>query len=194
MIFMAGKPCAKSATMKLRSRGQILALAKKFQVTPKTIRDIWNRRTWRNATSRLITDNGVIFGQQAKQHRSGHSWTCLHPEYLRRFSTSIEARFMPDQQAAGAASEMDLEHCNARSSSKTRLHPDVCLEYLERFTMEPTFMQERFAQRPYLHWPGDALLLAAGARSHLDEAGYEELPTQGGVDSAADPFAGDWAY
>ena len=194
MIFMAGKPCATSATMKLRNRGQILALAKKFQVTPKTIRDIWNRRTWRNVTSRLIADSAVIFDQQLQletnQRISGHVGSRPCSASLQGFSGRVETGFMPDQQAAGATSEIDLEHSSTLGVCQTRRRPDRCLESLKPTSCET----ERFEPRPYLHWPGDALLLAAGARSHLDEAGYEELPTQGGVDSAADPFAGDWAY
>ena len=31
--------------------------AKRFQVSPKTIRDIWNRRTWRNETRHLWANN-----------------------------------------------------------------------------------------------------------------------------------------
>ena len=194
MIFMAGKPCATSATMKLRNRGQILALAKKFQVTPKTIRDIWNRRTWRNVTSRLIADSAVIFDQQLQletnQRISGHVGSRPCSASLQGFSGRVETGFMPDQQAAGATIEIDLEHSSTLGVCQTRRRPDRCLESLKPTSCET----ERFEPRPYLHWPGDALLLAAGARSHLDEAGYEELPTQGGVDSAADPFAGDWAY
>ena len=196
-IFMAGKPCATSATMKLRNRGQILALAKKFKVTPKTIRDIWNRRTWRNATSRLIADKGVIFGQQlqleTKQTSSGLVGT-RHASF-QSFSGRVETLLMHDQQAAEAATEIDLEHCITLGVCQTRRRPDLCLVSRGCFMMEPTSCEnEHFAQRPYLHWPGDALLLATGARSHLDEAGYEELPTQGGAGSVADPFAGDWAY
>ena len=199
MIFLAGKPCAKSATRKLWTRGQILALAKKFKVTPKTIRDIWNRRTWKNATSRLIECNDVIVSQQlkleTKQHISEHACPRLWPESHQSFSTTFETLFMPAQQSPSAAPEIGIEYCTAEGSCQTRRRPDLCLESLKPCTMQPaSFEQERFAQRPCLHWPGDALLLAAGARSHQDEAGYEELPTQGGAGYAADPFAGDWAY
>jgi hypothetical protein len=58
-IFSAGKLRPGASTVKIWARGQILALAKKFNVTPKTIRDIWNRRTWRGATSRLILENSL---------------------------------------------------------------------------------------------------------------------------------------
>ena len=53
-IFMAGMPDQESATMTIQYRGQILKLAKKYEVTPKTIRDIWNRRTWKTFTAGLI--------------------------------------------------------------------------------------------------------------------------------------------
>jgi hypothetical protein len=53
-IFSAGKPCAGTSTMKLWSRGQILALSRDYNVTPKTIRDIWKRRTWRSVTDKFI--------------------------------------------------------------------------------------------------------------------------------------------
>ena len=199
MIFLAGKPCARSTTRKLWSRGQILALAKKFKVTPKTIRDIWNRRTWKNATSRLIECNDVIVSQQlqleTKQHLSEHACPRLCPESHQSFSTTFETLFMPAQQSPSAAPEIGIEYCTAEGSCPTRRRPDLCLESLEPFTMQPaSFEQERFQQQVCFQWPGDALLLAAGARSHQNEAGYEELPTQGGAGYAADPFAGDWAY
>jgi hypothetical protein len=54
-IFAAGIPREGTFTMKIRSRGQILQLSRKYQVTPKTIRDIWNRRTWRSVTSSLVS-------------------------------------------------------------------------------------------------------------------------------------------
>ncbi len=56
-IFSAGKLRTGTSTVQTWERGQILALSRKFNVTPKTIRDIWNRRTWRDVTSRLILAN-----------------------------------------------------------------------------------------------------------------------------------------
>jgi hypothetical protein len=56
-IFSAGKPRTGTSTVKIWARGQILELSRKFNVTPKTIRDIWNRRTWRDVTLRLIVAN-----------------------------------------------------------------------------------------------------------------------------------------
>ena len=201
MIFLAGKPCPQSGTMKLWSRGQILALAKQFKVTPKTIRDIWNRRTWRNVTSRLVEENGVLFSQRlqlgTEQHLPGQSATQLGPESP-RFPRTFETHSLPLQQAASATSDIDLGALNAGGSNQTRRRPDLWLQSLEHFAMQPTsFTQTRVPQRPYLHWPGDALLLAVAAHNHSREAGNDELPTQGGAAagvSAADPFAGDWAY
>ena len=201
MIFMAGKPCPQSGTMKLWSRGQILALAKKFKVTPKTIRDIWNRRTWRNVTSRLVEENGVLFSQQVKigteQHLLRQVATQHGPESP-RVSRTLQTHSLLDQQAASATSDIGLGTLVAERSNQARRQPDLWLQSLEHFAMQPTsFAQMRIPQRSYLHWPGDALLLAVAAHNHSREAGNEELPTQGGAGagvSAADPFAGDWTY
>lgn len=54
-IFTAGKPRKGTSTMKVWERGQIVKLSKEFKVTPKTIRDIWNRRTWKDLTASLIS-------------------------------------------------------------------------------------------------------------------------------------------
>ena len=59
-IFLAGKPCEGTSKMTMQNRGQILALSREFNVTPKTIRDIWNRRTWRSVTSRVISTCGSL--------------------------------------------------------------------------------------------------------------------------------------
>jgi hypothetical protein len=42
-----------------RTRGLSLPIAKQYGVSPKTIRDIWNRRTWAFATVCLLPANGV---------------------------------------------------------------------------------------------------------------------------------------
>ena len=65
-IFAAGKLCSDSSIVKLKTRGQILALSRKYDVTPKTIRDIWNRRTWKNVTS-------FVLDTQKKARGSGAS-------------------------------------------------------------------------------------------------------------------------
>ena len=200
-IFLAGKPCAKSATRKLWTRGQILALAKKFQVTPKTIRDIWNRRTWKNTTSHLIECNSALLNQQVKletkQHLSGHACTSLGPQGHQSFKT-FETFFMPAQHQPSTAPEIDIDNCTVGGPSQTRRRPDLCLEPHERFAKRPQSCEEKsFRQQLCFHWPGDALLLAVAAHNHSREAENDELPTQGGAAagvSAADPFAGDWTY
>ena len=195
-IFMAGKPCALSGTMKLWSRGQILALAKHFKVTPKTIRDIWNRRTWRNVTSRLVEENGVLFSKKVKigteQHLPVQEATQHGPE-IPCFSRTLETHSLPLQQAASATFDIGLGTFNAERSNQARRQPDLSFQSLEHTSPAQT----RVPQRPCLHWPGDALLLAVAAHNHIREAAYEELPTQGGAGtgvSAVDPFAGDWTY
>ena len=197
-IFMACKPCALSGTMKLWSRGQILALAKHFKVTPKTIRDIWNRRTWRNVTSRLVEENGVLFSKKVKigteQHLPVQEATQHGPE-IPCFSRTLETHSLPLQQAASATSDISLGTLIAERSNQTRRQTDLSFQSLEHFAMQPTSpAQTRVPQRPCLHWPGDALLLAVAAHNHIREAAYEELPSAGAGVSAVDPFAGDWTY
>ncbi len=45
-------PCSCLSTSKVL-KGQSTPIAKKYRVSAKTIRDIWNRRTWTFATSSL---------------------------------------------------------------------------------------------------------------------------------------------
>jgi hypothetical protein len=47
----ASDPCLKSMVLKLK--GQSVPVAACFGVSPKTVRDIWNRRTWAHATHDL---------------------------------------------------------------------------------------------------------------------------------------------
>ena len=42
-----------------RTRGQSSRVAKQFGVSPKTIRDIWNRRTWTQTTAHLWSDEAT---------------------------------------------------------------------------------------------------------------------------------------
>jgi hypothetical protein len=65
-IFLAGKLQEGTSIVTMQNRGQILALSREYHVTPKTIRDIWNRRTWRSVTSRLIN---AAFSDNAKVSR-----------------------------------------------------------------------------------------------------------------------------
>jgi len=44
------------------SRGMSSSVAKQFGVSPKTVRDIWNRRTWRCATEGLFLNAGGCIG------------------------------------------------------------------------------------------------------------------------------------
>jgi hypothetical protein len=53
-IFTSGKPRHGTTTMKIWKRGQIVKLSREYNVTPKTIRDIWNRRTWKDLTATLV--------------------------------------------------------------------------------------------------------------------------------------------
>ena len=48
-------------TAESRMKGQSVPVAELFGVSPKTVRDIWNRRTWACATQHLWT-NDHLFG------------------------------------------------------------------------------------------------------------------------------------
>ena len=50
----------------LRRKGSISSrLAVMYGVSSKTIRDIWNRRTWKSATSMLVSTEGCMSSQVA---------------------------------------------------------------------------------------------------------------------------------
>jgi hypothetical protein len=46
-------------TPKLSLRGQSVFVSTMFDVSPKTVRDIWNRRTWQRATFQLWENEDV---------------------------------------------------------------------------------------------------------------------------------------
>ncbi len=50
--------CLQSA--QLRIRGQSVPVAKRFGVSPKTVRDIWSRRTWTYTTEQLWTEEASL--------------------------------------------------------------------------------------------------------------------------------------
>ena len=45
-------------------KGKSLILSKVYEVSPKTIRDIWNRNTWIKATSSLWASEDPIFSEK----------------------------------------------------------------------------------------------------------------------------------
>ena len=54
--------------IKSRLKGQSTPVAGQFGVSPKTIRDIWNHRTWVHATEALwIRDDVPLFPSQVSQ-------------------------------------------------------------------------------------------------------------------------------
>ena len=53
--------------------GRSAAVAKKFNVSPKAIRDIWNRRTWSQETKHLWTDDERPMIRQERLHRDSFS-------------------------------------------------------------------------------------------------------------------------
>jgi hypothetical protein len=59
LLPVAADCCLRKIELKLR--GQSVHIANSFGVSPKTVRDIWNRRTWKQATHDL-------WGQEADQH------------------------------------------------------------------------------------------------------------------------------
>ena len=54
------KPAAKNSTMHRHERcqSQSRIVAENYGVSPKTVRDIWNRKTWVFATMNLILSDG----------------------------------------------------------------------------------------------------------------------------------------
>ena len=68
------KPVPRTDLLKLpRMRGLSLPIAKKYGVSPKTIRDIWNRRTWAFATVSLLPSEHDV----RKSLNSTHSFLCF---------------------------------------------------------------------------------------------------------------------
>ena len=69
--------------------GSTAFLAKKYSVSPKTIRDIWNRRTWIEQTRHLWTDDEKPLARKKKpirpkardQQQNANS-SSLHPQYI----------------------------------------------------------------------------------------------------------------
>ena len=49
---------------KPKTRGHSLPVSKMYHVSPKAIRDIWNRRTWASATLRLLPAGSELFGSE----------------------------------------------------------------------------------------------------------------------------------
>ena len=182
-IFMAGKPCVETATMKIRKRGQILALAKEFQVTPKTIRDIWNRRTWRDATADLAVRNCRLFGSPDKIKDSHlNQLSCAHSAHQEVVYVQTAASFPLGKQF--------------NADCYGRQQPDILVPLKLGLGTTARALVHSPPPPPRLYWPGDALLLAAGAAGFKNQEGYEELPVREecGVPGDADPFAGDWAF
>ncbi len=64
----ASDPCIKSEIMKIR--GQSGPVAKCFGVSPKTVRDIWNRRTWAHTTYDLWSDGTGLCSSMAVRYLS----------------------------------------------------------------------------------------------------------------------------
>ena len=56
------KPLLCETSDQPKIRGQSIPIANQYGVSPKTIRDIWNRRTWVVATKHLYTEAGTENG------------------------------------------------------------------------------------------------------------------------------------
>jgi hypothetical protein len=50
--------CLQSAQSKMR--GQSVPVAERYGVSPKTVRDIWNRQTWVDATEKLWDEDSSL--------------------------------------------------------------------------------------------------------------------------------------
>ena len=52
--------CAKAKNDVVDSlRGKSVSVSKMYEISPRTVRDIWNRQTWTNATSHLWKDESI---------------------------------------------------------------------------------------------------------------------------------------
>ena len=60
----------KTKSTRLGADSNTVFLAKKYNVSPKTIRDIWNRRTWIQQTRHLWTEDEQPVARKKKQPRS----------------------------------------------------------------------------------------------------------------------------
>ena len=55
---------------KQTKKGQSIPVSLLFNVSPKTVRDIWNRKTWPNATCSLWSQSEVVLSSQHLQSLS----------------------------------------------------------------------------------------------------------------------------
>ena len=51
-LYKIGFECLDHSAMLLKGRS--VQISKKYNVSPKTIRDVWNRRTWAFATETIV--------------------------------------------------------------------------------------------------------------------------------------------
>ena len=187
--------------MTLWNRGQILALAKQFKVTPKTVRDIWNRRTWRSVTLKLVKGNSLFTNKQSRLKSKDEATGNDRHSQPQIYSTSGQTLSVSEMHAPAAAPEIEFQSPPFLYPAKEQFRPTFAARGLQpdpfsKAHAEPASRQPALTSQSLQDsWPGDALLLAAGAPGYRNAEGYQELPAQRGARAATvdiDPFAGDY--
>ncbi len=69
LLIANSNPNTLTRTSSKTLRGQSVSVSTRFDVSPKTIRDIWNRRTWLRATCHLWhLDNSDFGPEYSEEH------------------------------------------------------------------------------------------------------------------------------
>jgi hypothetical protein len=205
-IFSAGNFRPGSSTVKLWARGQILALSRIFKVTPKTIRDIWNRRTWRGVTSRLILKSQQAVMEHGFRIEACHSRCTSEARAAQTSSHANQTRCFMSGNSNFAMWQVDVETrflpCNINLHDKPLYPPHNTSAFGYDHACAATSIQHQQPRWPVdspppssvssqhsgllnmpappctSQWPGDALLLAA-ATSLADPSVWEGQPIAG---------------
>jgi hypothetical protein len=96
--------------------GQSAAVAKKFNVSPKAIRDIWNRRTWTQETHHLWTeDEHPIIRLERKTYKSSLRTPCAYYQKRPSQPSCPQTSFSPE--------------CGISSCDKSRWQDNQAFDY-----------------------------------------------------------------
>ena len=108
-IYMLRPRTKKGRSLRRGSMVECKAIAPKYGVTPKTIRDIWRGRTWIQATGHLWTEEERI--QRAQDDSSSDDEEEGTEADRRPSPTRARARPSASKGAPAASSRQDALHC-----------------------------------------------------------------------------------
>ena len=106
------------------SKGKSVHVSRIFHVSPKTVRDIWNQKTWSLATCKALSY------QQSKIQQSeiSSAGLCSIPRNIQGRLLTIETKQLQETKIVGKPSIVDHAFLNDTQSSELAFHASLAVD------------------------------------------------------------------